>query len=194
MNKGKKFLDLFRSKNTVFTFKDIALILKESDSENLRKRINYYVKKGDLYKIRKGIYAKDKDYEKFELATKIYTPSYIGFETVLLKEGVIFQYYKDIFAASYLSRKIDCDGQTYVFRKIKNETLNNSLGIEQENNYYIASRERAFMDMLYIFKNYYFDNLGSIDWSFCFELLPIYKNKGLGEKLNSYYKNYKKNA
>jgi predicted transcriptional regulator of viral defense system len=194
MSTGKKFLDLFRSKNTVFTFKDIALILKESDGENLRKRINYYVKKGDLYKIRKGIYAKDKDYEKFELATKIYTPSYVSFETVLLKEGVIFQYYKDIFAVSYLSRKIDCDGQTYVFRKIKNETLNNSLGIGQENNYYIASKERAFMDMLYIFKNYYFDNLRSVNWDFCFELLPIYKNKSLGKKLNSYYKNYKKNA
>lgn len=194
MNKEKKFLNLFRSKNTVFTFKDIALILREDNSENLRKRVNYYVKKGDLYKIRKGIYAKDENYDKFELATKIYTPSYISFETVLLNEGVIFQYYRSIFAASYLSRRIDCDGQSYVFRKIKDEALNNSLGVKKENNYFIASKERAFMDMLYIFKNYYFDNLRTINWKSCFKLLSIYKNKNLEKRLDSYYKSYKKNA
>jgi predicted transcriptional regulator of viral defense system len=58
---------------------------------------------------------------KFEIATKIYKPSYISFETVLSQSGVIFQYYSQIFVASYLTREIEVDGQKYFYRKINKE-------------------------------------------------------------------------
>jgi len=41
--------------------------------------------------LRRGLYAKDNSYDKNELATKIYIPSYISFETVLRNAGAIFQ-------------------------------------------------------------------------------------------------------
>ena len=184
----KKFdiLDIYRVSDSVFTAKDIALIWKESDINTLKARINYYVKKGKLYSLRRGIYVKDKNYNKFELATKIYTPSYISLETVLRKEGVIFQYYKAIFAVSYLSREIFCDDQKYVYRKIKNEVLVNSSGVKKENNYFIASKERAFLDALYLYKNYHFDNLETIDWDFCSKIVSIYGNKKMIKLLKSY--------
>ncbi|MFH1551425.1 MAG: type IV toxin-antitoxin system AbiEi family antitoxin domain-containing protein [bacterium] len=185
--KKQGVLDLFRLKNTVFTFKDISLILTETNKEKLRAKINYFVKKGDLYRIRKGIYSKDKNYDKLELAAKIYTPSYISLETVLFKEGVVFQYYRDIFVLTYLSRKIECDGQSYNYKKIKGKVLTNSLGIEEKNNYYIASKERAFLDILYFNKNYHFDNLKSIDWNKCFEIIKIYENHTMEKKLKFYY-------
>jgi len=62
---------------------------------------------------------------------------------------------------SYLTREIICDGQKYVFRKIKDTILTNSLGLEKKDNYFIASRERAFLDTVYLNKNYYFDRLNS---------------------------------
>lgn len=62
-----------------------------------------------------------------ELANKIYTPSYISFEIVLVKEGIIFQKYQTIFAASYLSRRIKVGEQEIFYRKIKNEILLNNL-------------------------------------------------------------------
>lgn len=179
---------ILRSKNTVFTFRDITLIWRETDADLAIKRIYRYVKAGKLITLRRGIYAKDKDYSKLELATKIFTPSYISMETVLSRAGVIFQYDNKIFVASYLTREIVCDEQTYVFRKIKDSVLTNFFGIEKKESYSIATKERAFLDMLYLYKEFHFDNLSSMDWPKCFEMLPIYDNKAMTRRLHSYYK------
>lgn len=180
-------LSILREGNTVFTFKDILLSSGETNTSLLKRRINYYVKNKELYPIRKGIYAKDKNYDRLELANRIYTPSYISLETVLSREGIVFQHYEQISLVSYLTREIICDGQKYVFRKIKDTILMNSLGLEKKGNYFIASRERAFLDTVYLNKNYYFDNLSSLDWDRCFEILYIYENKAMEKRLNSYH-------
>jgi predicted transcriptional regulator of viral defense system len=178
---------ILRSKNTVFTFKDISLLWAETDRNLIKRRINYYVKTGKLYSIRKGLYAKDRNYNKFELATKIYIPSYISFETVLTQTGVIFQFYPQIFVASYLTREIEVDGQKYSFRKIKDVILTNHSGLEFKENYWVASPERAFLDLLYLNKNYHFDNLGPLNKEKIFEILPIYKNKALEKRVKEIY-------
>lgn len=187
----KSITDILRLAYAVFTFKDIALIWGNTDKKAAIAGVNYYVKKGQLYRIRRGIYAKDKNYDRFELATKIFTPSYIGMETVLAKEGIIFQHYGQIFVASYLTREITCEEQTYVFRKIKNSVLVNPLGIDKRGNYSIATKERAFLDMLYLSKEYHFDNLASINWDKCFKMVAMYEKKTMTKRLNSYYKNAK---
>lgn len=181
-------LKILRSKKSVFTFKDIMLVSEETDAGLLKRRINYYVKSGELYHIRRGIYAKDKDYNRFELATKIYTPSYIGFETVLAKEGIIFQHYDRIFIASYLTREVVCDNQFCTFKKIKDSVLTNHLGIENKDNLFISSKERAFLDTVYLNKDYHFDNLSSLDWEEVYKLIQIYKNKKMLNRVNKYYK------
>jgi hypothetical protein len=186
---GRDYIsNLLRSSNTVFTFKEISLIWNETDARLAKKRIYRYVKAGKLYPIRRGIYAKDEEYDRLELATKIFTPAYISLETVLTREGIVFQHYDRIFVVSYLTREISCDGQTYVFRRMKDIVLTNSLGIEKKSNYCIASKERAFLDTIYLNKNYHFDNLSSMNWDKCFEMLPIYDNKAMAIRLNSYHK------
>ena len=179
---------LLRSNNTVFTFKELSLIWNETDVTLTKKRVYRYTKMGKLYTIRKGIYAKDKNYDRLELANKIFTPAYISLETVLSREGIVFQQYDRIFVVSYLSRKISCDGQTYVFRRMKDVILTNSLNVENKGNYHIASKERAFLDTIYLNKNYHFDNLSSINWDKCFEMLPIYDNEAMAKRLDSYHK------
>jgi len=182
-------LDIYNSKNSVFSIKDIALLWGESDAGLVKTRIYRYVKAGKLYSIRKGIYAKDKNYNKSELAIKIYTPSYISFETILGKAGVIFQYYSQIFVASYLTREITVDKQIYTYRKIKDSVLTNNAGIERKDNYSIATPERAFLDIVYLSKDYYFDNLSGLDWDKVFEILPIYSNKRMEKAVKNYQKN-----
>lgn len=186
-------LDLMRLKNTIFTIKDVALLWGESDVNFVRKKLYRYVKAGKLYSVRRGIYAKDKNFEKYELANKIFTPSYISFETVLAKAGVIFQLYSQIFVASYLTREILIDGQAYNFKKIKNLMLTNRAGIEAKENYFIASPERAFLDIIYLNKEYYFDNLSDINWDKVAEILPIYGgNKRMEAKVKKYMELAKK--
>jgi len=188
MEKGNYISIILRSKKTVFSFKDIALLWGDSGNA-ARVRVNYYSKNGDLYRIHQGFYAKDKNYNKNELATKIYTPSYISFEAVLGKVGVIFQYYGQIFVASYLTREIIVDGQVYIYKKIKDSILTNSIGIKQKENYSIATPERAFLDIIYLNKNYHFDNLSVLDWDKVFEILPIYSNKRMEKEIKVYQKN-----
>ena len=193
MKNDKNLLSmLLRYPASVLTFKDISLIWRDTREQGVVSSLAYYVKKGELLPLRRGIYAKDKDYNRMELATKIYTPAYISFETALTKAGMIFQYYGQIFVASYQSREIFCDGQIYCFRKLKSSLLTNPAGVEKENGYAIACPERAFLDMLYLYKNYYFDNLRPINWQKVAELLPIYENKELEKRVKFYQKEFLK--
>ncbi len=73
------FKKIVQMPQTVFSFKELMLMLKAENLNNLKSRLNYHVKRGDLYPIRRGLYAKNANYNKFELATKILTPAYISF-------------------------------------------------------------------------------------------------------------------
>jgi len=161
MQKGDYLTTILRSAKTVFTSRDIAILWQDPGSSATRVRISYYVKKGDLIRLRKGLYVKNKDYNKLELATRIFTPSY---------------------------RKISIDDQVYSFKTIKNNVLTNSLGIENINETSIASKERAFLDTLYVNNNYYFDNLRSLDWEKVFQILPIYSNHRMVKKIKQLHK------
>lgn len=192
MKKG--FLkDLLRSKKTVFSFGYLRLLWdSKASTEALKSRINYYVKRGDLYHIRRGLYAKDQKYDRLEVATKIYRPSYISFESVLIRAGIVFQYYTEIFVASYLSRSVICDGQTYTFKALKESILLNVKGIELKEHYTIASPERAFLDTIYLHVNYHFDNLDPLNWDKVYEILPIYGgNKRMSQVVDTYYQVFK---
>ncbi|OGO60184.1 MAG: hypothetical protein A2032_06075 [Chloroflexi bacterium RBG_19FT_COMBO_49_13] len=188
MQKGSYLTTLLRSNKTVFSFKDVAILWHDPGSSATRVRLHYYIKKGDLYRIRKGFYAKSKEYNRLELATRIYTPSYVSFETVLAKEGIIFQYYDQIYVASYLTRKINIDRQAYTFRKIQTSVLTDTIGIEHITETSIASKERAFLDTLYMNQDYQFDNLRSINWEKVFDILPIYNVQRMAKKVNGLYK------
>jgi predicted transcriptional regulator of viral defense system len=187
MQKGDYLTSILRSNKTVFSSKDIALLWHESSTTATRVRLHYYVQKGDLYRIRNGLYAKNEHYNKLELATRILTPAYVSFETVLAKEGLIFQYYEPIFVASYVTREILIARQVYSFRKMKDGILTDSIGIEHVSETSIASKERAFLDMLYVKDMYHFDNIRSLDWDKVFKILPIYKNLRLAKNVNNLF-------
>lgn len=191
MKKGEYVSAVLRSNQTVFSFKDILMLWGEQGAPLARVRMSYYTRHGKLYRIRRGFYAKDKNYDKFELAAKIFTPSYISFETVLAKEGLIFQFYSQIFVASYLTRETIVDNQAYLCKKIKMAILTNPEGIRQEGNYPIATKERAFLDTVYLYKDYHFDNLSVLDWDKVFELLSVYDNGRMNRKVEMYHKAYK---
>lgn len=185
---------LLQMPQSVFSFKELMLIFKADNVTQLRSRLHYHVSCGDLYPIRRGLYAKNKDYDQLELATKIFTPAYISFETVLAKTGIIFQYYNQIFVASYLSREIVCDGATYIFRTMKPTILVNTTGIITNARYSIASPERAFLDIVYRHRNYHFDNLEPLNWDMVYAILPIYSNnKSMLKRVDRYHTAFKEN-
>ena len=188
--KGKYLETILRSPQTIFSIKDVSLMWGEDDESIISIRLNKYQKAGKLIRVRRGYYAKDNNYNHFELATRIYTPSYISFETVLTREGINFQYYGNIFVSSYLNREISVGDQKITLVYMKDYVLSNDLGIEHKDGYAIASRERAFLDRIYVSKDYHFDNLTNLNWDKVFAILPIYDNKRMEKKVKEYSKSY----
>ena len=179
---------LYQSPKTILTIKDIALIWEETNTVNLLSKIKYYAKQGSLIRLTRGVFAKSKEYDIKELATSIYTPSYVSFETVLREAGIIFQHHDTIFVAGPYPTTKKIGNQTITFRKLKDSVLYSALGIKNEKNYSIATPERAFLDTIYLSPKFYFDNLRSINWELCFELVKIYDNKQLVKRLATYQK------
>lgn len=183
--KAKKdiILEIYRQNRTIFRLKDIAILVGEESFQSLNKKLNYYVRTGKLQNPRKGIYAKE-GYNPEELACTIFTPSYISLGYVLQKAGIVFQVDSRITTISYLSRNIEVENQKFVFRKIKGSILVDTMGIiRQTNHINIASAERAFLDLLYLEKDYYFDNLNPLDKDLVHKLLPIYHSRSLTQRV-----------
>jgi hypothetical protein len=189
--KGEYLEVLLRSSKTIFSTKDAALLWNENDNTVVTDRLKKYVKAGKLVRPYRGLYAKDKNYNRFELATRIYTPSYISFETILTRAGINFQFYSSVFVASYVTRDIEAGDQKISFIRMKDYVLSNTAGIEHADGIATATKERAFLDRIYVTKDYHFDNLNALDWGKVFEILPIYNNKRMEKKVKQYFDHYK---
>ena len=183
-------LTLYRRPETIFTVNEITQLCPGISYESIRDRLYYFTKKGKLIHPHYGIYAKP-SYNPLELANKVYTPSYISLETVLLREGVVFQHYETIFAVSYLTRAITVADVHIQYRTIRKDILTNTQGVLRHDGYAVASLERAFLDAVYIYKNYHFDNLGPINWEKVETLKSLYANHSFEKRLDGYYQEYK---
>ena len=183
-DKRNLIFSIYQDIRTVFRLNDIALLTGETSFQSLNQKLNYHVRTGKLLNPRKGLYAKP-GCNVEELACTIYSPSYISLEWVLQKAGIVFQYDSRITVVSYLSRSIEVEGRTYLFRKIKGELLLNTAGIiRQDNQINIATAERAFLDALYLKTDYYFDNMNPLNKDLVYKLLPFYQSKVLTMRVN----------
>lgn len=181
-------LQVYQSPRSVFSLADIALLTGESDPISLTKKIHYQVGKGNLKNPRKGLYTKP-IYDPAALACTLYTPSYLSLDYVLQKEGIIFQYDSAITAVSYLSRVVEIDGRQIKYRKIKDAVLLNTTGIiSNPNGLNIATKERAFLDMLYLNGEMYFDSINTLNKKTVLDLLSIYESKALEKRVKKMFK------
>jgi len=171
---------IYNDSRTVFRLKDVAMLTGSTSFTSLNQKLNYFVRTGKLQNPRKGIYCKP-SYDKAELACHIFTPAYISLEYVLQKEGVVFQYDSRFTVLSYLCREIEVESHTFSFRKIKNTLLISTQGIEKQGNINIATPERAFLDMLYLNGEMYFDNLNALNREKIGQILPVYYSKTMNK-------------
>lgn len=178
---------LYSRPETVFTVHEVSQLFPDVSYKSIRDRLYYFTKTGKLQRVRHGLYAKP-SYDPLELANKIYRPSYISLETVFAAAGVIFQYYKTIFVVSYLTRLITAGETSIQYRQIPADILTNTQGVEQHAGYAIATLERAFLDAVYIYKDYHFDHLGGINWDIVSTLKPLYRSKAFDKRVEKYKK------
>ena len=189
---NNNFLKLLKSKNTVFSYNDLAYFFG-NNKKKLISKVVYYTKKWYLYKIKRWFYSLDKNYNILELATKIQKGSYLSLETALKIHGINFQYDSKIYVIWYKNQEIEVDGNIIIFRVIKKEVRQNFEWIIMKNWYPIATKNRAILDSLYLYKNFFFDNLDNINWKELEKLAKIYNSKILEKRINILKNNYNKN-
>jgi hypothetical protein len=142
---------LLRSGHTLFTIDDLSLYWKQADRNRVLESARAYVKRAKLWRIHQGIYSLTPKYERVQLAAKLNSPSYITGWYVLARSGVVFQYYGEgVTSFALRGRRFFIDEREYLYHKVKSEVFFNDLGIIKNDDYWIASPERAVVDMLYL--------------------------------------------
>ena len=171
-------LKISNSKKTVFSTNELALFWKIVNKKVLHVTINRYLKKGYLKKIRRGLYSlKNREVNLFELANKMKKYSYISFETVLVKEGIIFQWHDTVFSASLRSDEEKNDFGKFKFISLPEKYFFNNDGIAKKGEYFIATKERAFCDKIYKDGLSYFDDITCLDRKKIFKLSKNYNKR-----------------
>ena len=86
-----------------------------------------------------------------------------------------------------MTRKIEVENQEIQYRRINEEILLSRDGLIEKEGYFKAERERAFLDALYLYKDYYFDNLEILDKKKIFPLAKNYHSKVLEKKVTQLF-------
>ena len=131
--------DIFKEKNTI---------------ANVNAKISREIKKGNLIKLKNGLYETDENTPGYLLATAIYGPSYLSFDYALFHYGLIPEKVVNYTCATLNKRKkkiFQNDFGTYIYRDIPKRVyfLEVHLVIEGNYSYQIASKEKALCDKLY---------------------------------------------
>lgn len=174
---------LLKSKKTVFTPKDLLLLWQINDANYLKTKIYRALTSKQLIRLKRGVYTLDESYNRYELANKLITPSYVSLQTILANNGVVFQYDSRIWNIAPYNREFVVGNQKYIYRKVKDTILFDNSGIINQQNISYASPERALVDLLYLEKDFYFDNLDTIDLEKCQNIAKIYNNKSLEKRI-----------
>ena len=136
----------------LFTILDYERVLGVNYS-TAQRGIFRYVRTGFLVKARKGLYFfKNNPPHEFEIANKIYQPSYISFETALSFYGIIPEtIYEVISVTPRTTRGFSVNNIKYSYKKIKKDCFNGYKSIKIKNAIIlIAEPEKALADYFYL--------------------------------------------
>lgn len=159
--------ELLRLDQKLFHTQDLGRMWGITNLNTLYTTIKRYIQRGILIPVRKGLYATTSpdriDPVRLGLAV-VHNYAYLGCETILVREGVIFQVVQAITFVSLKSRKFEAGGSSYVVRQLNPSFLYQTIGIDDSKGYLESSLERAVADMLYFNPHYHFDGADKIDW------------------------------
>lgn len=162
-----KYQALLKQDKKTFHAADLSLLWGIDNQNTLNMTLKRFVDRGILIRIHKGFYS-TVPISKLNLLdlgfAYLNTYSYVSLETILVREGLIFQDVKYITYVSAKSDTFELNGVKYKSRQLKDTFLNNTAGVIKVNGHYEATIERAVADILYYNPKYYFDNNAAIDF------------------------------
>lgn len=142
-----KFEKIRRSGLKLFDITDLSIILNLRP-ESIRVIATRMVKKGLLTRLKRDLYLlSGAEIDKFEIANKLITPSYISFESALNYWEITTQIPASVTSAARRSKKISALGDEFLFSNLPKKLFN--FGIVREKTFFIADPEKTFLDMAY---------------------------------------------
>lgn len=130
-----------------FSMKDLKKLFPEESY--LRISVKRMLDAGVIFQSAHGFYAlKQENLDVEKLATQLYYPSYISFESALSKYDVINQgMYGLSLATTRHSKKIALAGVDCEYSQLKPALF---FGFDLVNDTYLAQAEKAFLDLIYL--------------------------------------------
>ncbi|MDD3098646.1 MAG: hypothetical protein PHU82_02385 [Candidatus Pacebacteria bacterium] len=162
MNNAERLAILNKSNKTTFSAKSL-INLWGVKKESFNVVVKRMVDKGLLFRIARGYYSLKEDFNIYELANTVITPSYISFNCALFYHGISFQANQEIESAALINYKRKIADYTLKYFVLKKELLLNLEGIEFLENFSIATPERAILDCLYLGMHPNVDNLEKVN-------------------------------
>lgn len=135
----------------IFTPLDIMRLTGKSEVA-VRFSLHRYAKKGVLIRLKKGLYAlRAKIPGEFEIANRLYIPSYVSLEYALSFYKLIPEtLYTVTSITTKATREFTVSNIAYQYNKIKNELFFGYEPVRKDNvTVLIATPEKAFLDFMY---------------------------------------------
>jgi len=193
------YLKIRKIKRLYFGYNEVAQI-SGITRNSARVACTRMVKKGLLVRLKRDLYVLEEKWnnmgkeDKFIIANILQVPSYVSLMTALDYYGVTTQMQIDFIESIciYRTKEIKIKETVFNYTKIKKELY---AGFVKENGFFIATKERAFLDAVYLFSlgKYNFDltsiDYGKLDKSALNEMLkcyPTYTQKRTLEILKNY--------
>lgn len=135
---GKKF----------YTMPDLERIFG-LDRRSLRVTLNRLEKRKAIKRIFKGIYQlPDQPTDVEAIATQLYRPAYLSFESALAGSGILSQIpYTVMVATTKKPKRLTIANRTVEYRQLKKDLF---FGFQLEGDVYVAWPEKALLDQLYL--------------------------------------------
>ena len=165
--KQNRFLSIAKIGLTVFHTDDLARIWEINNRNTLLISLKRYVDSGLIYRLYRGFYSIKPvaELEPLSLgAQAINDYCYLSGETVLAKQGIIFQQLSHFTFIGKKTKRFRIGDYKYYCRRLKDEFLYNDVGVDKAGKFNLATPERAVADILYFNPKYHFDNSAAINW------------------------------
>ena len=151
-----KYLELQQAiDQSLFTILDVKKKFPKEKELSLRTQLSRFVQKGLLVKIKRGLYCFiPSSIDEFELANKLYQPSYVSLETALNYYGVIPDISQGITSVSLTTtKKISNKFGVFYYAKIKPTLFWGWLKVKlvgSDGFFLMAQKEKALLDFFYL--------------------------------------------
>jgi len=148
MDNAQRLKILSSTGRTVFSLKNLQSLwgCTSNTTKIVAKRM---ADKKLITRIAKGYFALDEEFDAYELANLIISPSYVSLGSSLFYHGVSFQVSQTVTSVSTLNYERKAGGKTFKYYAMKDRLFFNLEGISYRDNLSIAGPERALLDCLY---------------------------------------------